>query len=382
MPVYNGEAFIAEAVESVITQTYPNWELIVIDDGSIDHTAQIVATYHDPRLHYHYQSNQGLAGARNAALQLAQGDFVAFIDADDKWASEFLARCSQRLSAEPALGAVYTQVYHFDQNGRTLPRASLEICSRDQLHRRLLRGGFFPPSAVMARRSVLQQLGTFDTELAGAGTEDWELWLRLTRQYAMDGISELLAYYRIYPGSMSTNAERMQACRLSVLAKHVGPIRVPADQMSDDQRFAYGHAFVSHSLDCLMQHQSDAAWQVLTQAVGLYPPLLEKLEMYYELACGDQTRGYRGTPIGLDLDRNGAAMLAWLDQLFAPSNTALAGYRRTAYARAYLSLSILSDAIKRRPAARRFMWRAIKSDPRLLAKVSIVRRCVKLALGF
>ncbi|GAG04486.1 unnamed protein product, partial [marine sediment metagenome] len=124
MPVYNGETFVAEAIESVVAQTYPHWELIVVDDGSTDGTACIVAAFNDPRIRYTYQENRGQAAALNRGLDLAQGDYVTTLDADDWLTPNSLADRAIYLDQHLEFGAVYGDGYYCDASGEPLLRFS------------------------------------------------------------------------------------------------------------------------------------------------------------------------------------------------------------------------------------------------------------------
>ena len=380
MPVYNGEAFIAEAIESVIAQTYPHWELIVVDDGSTDGTATIVRAFDDPRIRYTYQENQGLAAARNTGIRAAQGEYLAFLDADDEWTPQFLQKCVDVLAADETLAGVYTRNYFIDQKGNVLPQLGGRVVPDHTFRNRLLEGGFFPPHAALVRTEVVREVGLFHTQLEGQGTEDWHLWLRISQRYTMRGIPEPLARYRVYPGSMSTDASSMHANRIAVLAKHFSFPGGDPVTWSEEKRRAYGFAYRSAALGYIQQSQPDEGWRFLAQAVSTWPHLLERLDTFYELACGDQPRGYRGQAGSLDIDGNGAEMLKRLDALFAERGS-LEPLRRLAYSNAYLALGMLSDQAGRWAAARRYLFQAIVANPRLLGSYLVVRRLLKLCAG-
>jgi glycosyltransferase involved in cell wall biosynthesis len=113
IPVYNGERYVAEAIASVLAQSYATVEVLVVDDGSQDHTRQVVQAITDPRVRYLHQSNQGAALARNLGIATAQGDFFAFLDADDLWAGEKLAWQMAELAARPELEMVFGHYTEF-----------------------------------------------------------------------------------------------------------------------------------------------------------------------------------------------------------------------------------------------------------------------------
>ena len=131
MPAYNGEKFIDQAINSVIDQTYDNWELIVIDDGSQDGTKEIVQNYKDPRIRYFYQYNQGQAAALNKGLDLARGEFITTLDVDDWYTPTSLEDRIEFLISYPQFGAVYADGYYCDIHGNPIMlflRVWLVVC--------------------------------------------------------------------------------------------------------------------------------------------------------------------------------------------------------------------------------------------------------------
>ena len=378
IPAYNQAHYLAYALRSVLAQTLIAWEAIVVDDGSTDNTREVAASFNDARIRYIYQANQGLSGARNTGVSAAQGEFLAFLDSDDELTPEFLRTCVGALQADRALGAVHTATLFIDQAGNVLPHADAQPLAGEAFQQKLRQGGFFPPVSVVARIDCVREAGLFDTALTSL--EDWDVWLRIVQRHPMRGLPQPLVRYRVYPGSMSTNAPRMQANRLAVIAKHVGDASGDPAMWPAEKREMYGYAYRVSALEHLQQYQSEGAWSLLTQAVTVWPPLLDQLDTYYELACGDQGKGFRGEANLLDIEGNGRVMLTWLNNLFLQAFT-LHAHRRTAYSQAYLALAMLSDQAGRWPLARHYLWQAIRSKPRLLASPPIVRRLLKLLAG-
>ncbi len=378
IPAYNQAHYLACAVRSALAQTLPEWEAIVVDDASTDNTREVFASFKDARLRYIYQANQGLSGARNTGVRVAKGEYLAFLDSDDELTPEFLRTCVEALRADRALGAVHTATLFIDQAGNVLPHADAQPLSGEAFQQKLRHGGFFPPVSVVARVDYVREAGLFDTALTSL--EDWDVWLRIAQQHPMRGLPQPLVRYRVYPGSMSTNAPRMLANRLAVIAKHVGAPDGDPAAWTTDKREMYGYAYRVSALEHLQQHQTAAAWSLLNQAMIVWPPLLNQLDTYYELACGDQGKGFRGEAALLDIEANGRALLTWLTDLFLQPPTVRA-QQRTAYSQAYLALAMLSDQAGRWPLARNYLWQAIRSKPRLIASPSIVRRMLKLLAG-
>ena len=194
IPAYNGERYIVQAVESALGQTFTNLEIIVVDDGSTDRTQQVLQPYFD-RICYIYQENQGAAIARNRACQLAKGEFLAFLDADDYFLPEKLEKQLACFEADPALDMVQTGWFLVDEKGQNIsviepwqqsPQLNLESFIIYKCVR---------PSAMMLRRKWWEKLGGFDSGLPP--TEDLDFALRL----ALNGcksvwLKEILTCYR------------------------------------------------------------------------------------------------------------------------------------------------------------------------------------------
>ena len=205
IPSYNAGEFVAEAVDSAVAQTYPRVEVIVVDDGSTDDTSERLEPYRD-RVTYLSQPNRGTGAARNRALQVASGDYIALLDADDYWAPTRLERIIGLLDSRPDIGFASSDAYIVRNHENTdqtfyglnrLPRG----WATDQA-RLILQYNFFFGSAVI-RRSLFDKHGNFEESLR-AGEEDWELWIRfLSRGERLDLVHEPLAYYRRRTGTLS-----------------------------------------------------------------------------------------------------------------------------------------------------------------------------------
>lgn len=166
VPVYNSEAYLGQALDSILAQTLPASEIIIIDDGSTDATAMIAAKY-ARHVSYIRQENQGPAGARNAGLRVASGDFLAFLDADDTWCPEKLERQVQALEADPDAGICITHVQNFWIEALAHERARLEG------HPFTRPAPGYVCQALLARRRVFDQVGSFDRTLRIGEDTDW-----------------------------------------------------------------------------------------------------------------------------------------------------------------------------------------------------------------
>jgi glycosyltransferase involved in cell wall biosynthesis len=379
VPCYNHAHYLAIALQSVQAQSFYDWEVIVVDDGSSDNTRAVVDAFADSRISYIYQENQGLSAARNTGIRAARGAFLAFLDADDEWLPGFLHRCVETLRKDQTLDGVYACSYFIDADGRPLPQEGSHSFAEPEFRYRILEGGIFPPHAAMVRASSLRRIGFFDTKLTSL--EDWDLWIRISAVGRVKGIPEYLARYRVYPGTMSTNLARMHTNRLAVVAKHFGPPDEEPGAWPEEKCRAYGFAYRTTSLGYIQQGEADRGWQFLSQAVAVYPPLLERLDTFYELACGDQPRGYRGQANLLDLDERGIEVIQNLERLFDEASPKVKSRQRTAYGNAYLALGMLADIAGQWRLARHYLWQAMKANRELATRIKVIRRFSKVSLG-
>jgi glycosyltransferase involved in cell wall biosynthesis len=215
IPAYNAEATLDETLLSVRRQTYAALEVIVVDDGSRDATAQIVRRHaaSDPRVILLAQANAGVAAARNHGWRRAKGDLIAFVDADDLWAPDKLEKQAAVLAAAPPeVGLVYCWSAVIDAGGYIVRDAQRPVHEGEVLSQ-LLQGNFIGNgSAALVRRAALEAAGGFDTALleAGAqGCEDIMFYCRVAERFRFAVVREPLVGYRSLPQSMSSDAEQM-----------------------------------------------------------------------------------------------------------------------------------------------------------------------------
>lgn len=382
IPCYNHAHFLANAVQSVMAQTYANWEIIIVDDGSSDNTAEAAAAFNDPRIHYTYQENKGLSGARNTGIRAAQGEYLAFLDADDEWCPDFLERCLTMLEAinDARIVGVYTSHVHIDETGQVLPQRGSSVIAPEDLPDRLIAGNFFPVHAVIISAAVVREVGLFDEELRA--TEDKDLWFRITRHYTLQGIPEPLARYRVYPGSMSTNAADMHANRMTVLQKHFGPDDSNPKQWSAQKQLAYSRGYRVSALGYFSQEDNQIGWDLLMQGACISPKLLSDIKTYYEIACIMQPRGYRGNKInGPDLHNIGERILNALRKRLDKADEPLRSFYPMARGSAYLAMAQLADKSGDWQLARQYMWRSFITYPKIMLSANHMRRAIKLIMG-
>lgn len=194
VPVWNGERYVVEALESVLRQTYRPLEVVVVDDGSTDGTREVIAAF-GARVRCVDQPHAGLAAARNRGLDAARGELIAFLDADDLWLPEKIARQVERLGTRIEADVSVTHIQNFWAEGHGEPDHHLAGSSLEPMP------GYCSP-AMLARREVFSRVGPYDPELSTAACRDWFIRARECR-VVFDVLAEVLVRRRLHSANMS-----------------------------------------------------------------------------------------------------------------------------------------------------------------------------------
>jgi glycosyltransferase involved in cell wall biosynthesis len=216
LPTYNCAKYVGAAVESVLKQTYTNYELIIINDGSTDDTDEVLAQYiSNNTILYIKQENKGHAGARNTGMTAATGTFIAFIDSDDIWLPEKLEEQIRACENDTEIGLVHCNVYGFGENHDAQVRNSLLTKEQideysgyifDNLYTRKI---IITTTTVLIRKQCIDDVGMFDENLTRYGSEDRDLFLRILWKYKAKYVNKPLAMYRNRSDSEGQNYEKM-----------------------------------------------------------------------------------------------------------------------------------------------------------------------------
>ncbi|MBS1811265.1 MAG: glycosyltransferase [Acidobacteria bacterium] len=216
IPTYNSASYLIEAVESVLAQTYQDFEVLVIDDGSTDETEQIMRRYQAP-VRYIRQQNGGVSVARNRGIAESRGRYVAFLDADDIWLPHKLARQIAALRQQPHDQVCYSAftVVDFALNPIEVRRSQRQGSALEDL---LTRGNVVAtPSTVLCERTLFDSVGSFDPALSQCA--DWDMWVRLAARTEFLYLDEPLVTYRQHSNNMSRNAPLLEYDSVQVLSK-------------------------------------------------------------------------------------------------------------------------------------------------------------------
>lgn len=278
VPAYNFEHFIAEALDSVIAQTFQQWECVVVDDGSTDGTAAVAERYAaaDPRIRCVRQSNRGVSSARNLALRSSTAEFVQFLDADDRLVDWKLAAHVRFLDEHPETSIVYGNIVYFRSEAPERPLLSpFGKLSRpildDRVHgaaealRKLEHFNFLHPTAALSRRSAITKTGLFTETVHGA--EDYDLWLKCAIAGSRFDHWEdpaPVAWIRVHPGSTSRSRGKiLRATIAGALAFRDSPLRARFEA-SDRLPLLYEVALGIHETES--GHRREGARRILHAA--------------------------------------------------------------------------------------------------------------------
>jgi teichuronic acid biosynthesis glycosyltransferase TuaG len=228
MPAYNADRFIEESINSLISQTYTNWELIIINDGSIDNTQAIAGKFAaaDERIIVIKQSNKKAAAARNTGIAHAKGEWIAFLDADDLWVDNKLEKQLQLAFSNPNIGVVFTAGYSYYQADKlNLPYLIIEgLSSAADMYTLEYQGNYIPILSVIVKKTHVDTVGLQDESSSVAGCEDWDYWIRLALAgVTFYGMPDKLFYYRRHNTNVSNNQVLMLYAEANVLIKNFRP---------------------------------------------------------------------------------------------------------------------------------------------------------------
>lgn len=283
MPAYNAAKFLPRAIESVITQTFPDWRILLIDDGSTDNIAEVIAPYIarlGEKLLYIRQENQGVSAARNTAIRASSGEFIAFLDADDMWMPDRLSEAVAIFRERPEIGLVYSGITYIDvedRPGATFVGGSKHAARKiaTALYTRQIHATCV---AVTIRRSCLEGLDLFDVNLRA--TEDRDLWLRIAQRCDSAYIPKPLALYRVSANSITSDPELLLRTQVKFVHKNYGSPGCGFRQ----RQIALANTYLEHSGMYQARGQSGKALRLYLKAVSSNPAVLVRLKLPASIA--------------------------------------------------------------------------------------------------
>jgi glycosyltransferase involved in cell wall biosynthesis len=270
IPAFNAAKYLPTAIESVILQTFDDWQILLVDDGSTDDTAEVVAPFIrqlGPKLQYIKQPNKGLPAARNTAIRHSSAEFLALLDADDVWLPYRLSESLKCFENRPDVGLAYGFNARIDPEGKVIDTfANRQNPSEGRIAPYIYtRRINLPCPTITFRKSCIDEVGLFDETFRA--TEDRDLWLRIALRYEVALAPKVIAHYRTSPGSMSTDPYRMLKAQLLFTKKHFG---APGCGILPRQ-IAWARAYKQLAEALVAQNKPWAALRSSMRAVALYP---------------------------------------------------------------------------------------------------------------
>ncbi len=354
IPAYNQSHYLGQAIESVLAQSYPDFEIIIVDDGSTDDTRAVAQSYADPRLRYVYQANAGLSAARNTGIRHAAGSLLSYLDSDDLFLPEKLALLVEALERQPELGFVAGQAILIDENSQPLGEIFEAGLPADTTQ--LLLGNPLHVGSVLLRREWQERVGFFDETLRSY--EDWDMWLRLARAGCRMGwVARPVSLYRFHRAQMTRNGDQMTTATFAVLEKTFNEPALPESwQTLRDQ--AYSRAYLRAAAQAYNARAFAKAKTYMDEAVRLYPELsADGAACLADLVAGWANYAKTSDP------------LAFLEGIYDNLPESLSGLRqrrRHELARQALQMAFAAHQQGDSAAARAAIWRACQYQPGVL----------------
>lgn len=221
IPTFNRALMLRQAVESVFAQTFTDYEIVVVDDGSTDETVHVLHPVIS-KIHYYYKPQGGPSQARNYGIARASGEYVAFLDSDDQWDPRFLEVVMEKARGNPSLGLIST-VHRVMPSGMRRPKISQSQLEGD-LYPLLFQKNVITTSAVLVKRTCLLKVGAFNENLAQA--EDYDLWLRIAREYPIAVINNPLCFWHDHPSNVSRDELTHRLCLQNVVTSNYDADRI------------------------------------------------------------------------------------------------------------------------------------------------------------
>lgn len=268
IPAYNAMRYLPETVESVFKQTFSDFEVLIINDGSSDNIVHWTSGLSDSRVRLISQENRGLSEARNTGIAHAQGEYIAFLDADDLWEPTKLEKQVRCLDDNPAVGLVHTWLVLVDEQSKSTGRV-MKYNAQGYVWNQVAEKNVIACPSVMVRHCCFD-VGVFNRNLRSL--EDWDMWIRIASRYPFAAIAEPLAYYRQLPSSMSKNCQVMEQSFRIVIEKTF--CCAPPELLYLKDR-SYGHANICLAWKALQSSNRDykLALDFQQQAIAHYPQL-------------------------------------------------------------------------------------------------------------
>lgn len=265
--VYNGELTLAGTINSLLSQTYKNLEIILVDDGSTDNSAAVIKGFNDERIKYFFQKNTGSPVApRNKGIKESSGKFIAFCDQDDVWYPEKLEKqleTYQKCENKKSIGIIITSANLIDEKGKIInqnPTPFEGFLSQKEAFKKLLGGDFITACSVLVPKKIINEIGFLDEALKGV--DDYDLWLRITQKYGILAISEPLCAWRKLNKALSADKTQLYFETEKVFKK--------LNDKTNEIRIGHGKNLMRYLVTLLLKSDYKKA-KTVVDTLKLYP---------------------------------------------------------------------------------------------------------------
>lgn len=367
---YNRAHLVGDAIDSVLKQTFIDFELIVVDDGSADNTEQVVGSYIDPRLKYIKQPNQGLPAARNTGIQAATGEYISFLDDDDIILPEKLALQVATLDSDPEIGLVYSLYYAVTETDDEMLKVPAGTCDPPLTLRRLLLGPWAHISTVLVRYSWVEKIGGFDRKIQPGDDFDFYIGLALAG-CKMTGISTPLALIRQQSGSLGKSIYHREKDSIAFLDKAFSDPRLPME-MQELRNTAYAIQFILLATSAYLASQLQEGKSYLERAIEMDPSLVnENIDILVNRIINSITGLSLGDPE------------ATLRQIVAnmPDQKAFSNLKRRLWEKFYIQAAYQAYLSNQLEECKSYAMRAIINAPSSLRNRGLLSILIKSFLG-
>lgn len=281
IPSYNREHILPKAIDSVLQQTFSDFELIVVDNGSTDNTRQLIETYshQDNRIRYFWQENSGSpAGSRNTGIQNAKGEWIAFLDSDDWWFQNKLEEVHKTIQTDKTNS--YVAISHWeDKYVNNHPYSTLRHGSEKEnnLYEKLLfEGNLFSTSAMTVKADILRELGGFNPRKDYFIVEDYDLWMRIAQKGPIFSIKKSLGVFSINNSNMSGNIELTHKNLKQLIHDHIEKLVLSQEDKDTCKRIHFARIDYYQGRSYQLEGQFDKAITLLWSSIQRHPWVLKK----------------------------------------------------------------------------------------------------------
>ncbi len=224
IPTHNRANLLGRCVQSILNQTYENFELIIVDDASTDNTKNIIKRFKDKRIIYiKHKKNLGGGAARNTGIKTAKGNFIAFQDSDDEWLPQKLEKQMNAFeTASKNTGVIYTAFWRIENGKKTYIPNNIQN-KQGNIHQELLKGNFVTTQSAVVKKECFEKAGVFDEDLPSG--QDWELWIRISKYHNFKIINEPLVISYFTKGSITDTRKNDYKTLEFILNKHIGDFK-------------------------------------------------------------------------------------------------------------------------------------------------------------